>query len=500
MKKYIPFVLFLFLPYFAFGSSTMEQYIHYDQSIENKVGYLYIGKDRGIDQSTFLYVKFALEDFKERGVKFIILHLNTPGGEVLSSLKIVDLLQKVDTNDHIPVIAFIDNWAISAGAMLAYSCRFIGIVPNAIMGAAEPVTAGSDGEMKTASEKVTSALRAEMSNLASFYGRDPLIGEAMVDKDIILVLRDQKIVKLSSESEIRKESDTLISAPHKLLTLNAKELVDFGVADFTVPSESNSPMALFKEPFLAKIPHVDLISYSNWKIDFFSILSHPAVASLLVFGLLIGFYIESNTPGFGIAGSIALVCLALIILSSFAMEAIHWIEVIILCAGLILLAIELFVIPGFGIIGIFGILLTIIGLFALLLPGIDRINFFELDSFSFAIPELVRRFAWLTSALIISIVAIYLMARFLSHQFFRSSPLVLRGEQEADLGYVAGLSKEMMPSIGEKGVAVTPLRPSGKVRIGEKLFHVVAQTGYIKANSLIVVIHIKGSLIMVKQC
>ena len=309
-------------------------------------------------------MKFALKDFVKKGVRFVVLELNTPGGEVLAALKIVDLLQKLDIQHHIPVIAFVDNWAVSAGAMLAYSCRFIGVQPSSLMGAAEPVILGKEGQTVTASEKINSALRAEFSNLASFYGRNPLIAEAMVDKDLILVLRDHKIVKLSSESEVINTSpspDRIISGRGKLVTLTAKEMVELGVADFEVPYKqvplitdkewnkgvwSANKLMVFQEPVLSEIPDAIMIDYQDWRVGFFTILTHPVVASLLFVGLVIGLYIEINTPGFGVPGSIALGCLALILISSFASHAINWIEIIILCVGLILPCFRAFCYPG----------------------------------------------------------------------------------------------------------------------------------------------------------
>lgn len=216
-----------------------------DPKGENLVGYLSIEKDRAIDESTYLYVKFAIEQYKKRRVSFILLNLNTPGGEVFASMKIANLLHKIDVEDHIPVVAFIDNWAISAGAMLAYSSRFIGIVKSASMGAAEPVTVGAEGKMESASEKVNSALRAEFANLAHFYGRNPLIAEAMVDKDMILVRRHGKVVRLEKEDEIRSQGedpDEVITRKRKLLTLNAEELIEYGIADFMVQPHALTPI------------------------------------------------------------------------------------------------------------------------------------------------------------------------------------------------------------------------------------------------------------------
>lgn len=491
-------------------------YVSYSNSGENLIGYLRIDDKRPINQATYIYTKFALKDFVKKGVRFVVLDLDTPGGEVLAALKIVDLLQKMDIQYHIPVIAFVNNWAVSAGAMLAYSCRFIGSVPSSLMGAAEPVILGKEGNMVRASEKVNSALRAEFANIASFYGRDPLIAEAMVDKDLILVIRNHKVVKLRHESDVINSGsspDIIISGRGKLLTLNAKQMVDLEVADFEVPYQAlpeitenewnqgiwpASKLLLFEEPTLKKIPHAMMIDYQDWRVTFFTALTHPIVATLLFVGLVIGFYIEINTPGFGVPGSIALSCLVLILISSFASHAINWIEMIILCIGLVLLALELFLIPGFGIVGIMGILLTIIGLFALILPGIDRLNFLEPGTFKLVGVAFIERLAWLCGGLIFAIIMIILMAHFFSHRFFRFSKLILKGEQERKEGYVSGISKKLMPEIGELGETVTPLRPSGKVHIGENLFDAVCLTGYLETNSAVEVVKIEGSKIIVK--
>ena len=159
----------------------------------NTIGYLVIG-DRvsGINQSTWLYVKTALDVYKQSRPLFLILELNTPGGEVYSAQLISDALKDLDTQYDIPVIAYVNNWAISAGAMIAYSCRFIAVAKDGSIGAAEPVIEDATGKMETASEKVNSALRADFANRAHFFGRNPYIAEAMVDKQMILSLERER--------------------------------------------------------------------------------------------------------------------------------------------------------------------------------------------------------------------------------------------------------------------------------------------------------------------
>jgi membrane-bound serine protease (ClpP class) len=504
---------------FADQAPTLEERlktaIPFKQDAENLIGYITIEKERPINESTYLYVKFALEHYKKLGVSFILLNLNTPGGEVFSSMKIADLLHQIDVQDHIPVVAFIDNWAISAGAMLAYASRFIGITNTASMGAAEPITVGSEGKMETASEKINSALRAEFINLAHFYNRNPLIAEAMVDKDIILVRRDGKITRLEKEEEIRSEGsnpDQIISRKGKLLTLNAEELIDEGVADFMVQPHALAPITeqerlagewpasknlLFQEPFFAQIPHAKIVAYSDWKIVFFSLLSHPLISSLLFLGLIVGVYMEMSHPGFGFPGILALVCLSLILLSSFAAEAASWLELIILGAGLFLLFIEIFVLPGFGIAGVLGILLTLFALFTLMVPTAGPLEFnWDWDKLNFATLAFIERLGYFIGTLLLALIIIALLARYLTPTFLRRSRIILEGDQE---GSVAGLERKQIPLVGAEGIAHSSLRPGGKILIDQQVLDAVTDGIFIDKGELIVVKKIDGSRIIVDR-
>lgn len=485
------------------------------QDGENLIGYIYLERDRPIDQSTYLYVKFALEHYKKLGVSFILLELNTPGGEVFASMKIADLLHQIVVQDRIPVVAFIDNWAISAGAMLAYASRFIGITNTASMGAAEPMTAGADGKMETASEKINSALRAEFINLAQYYKRNPLIAEAMVDKDMILVRRDGKIIRLEKEDEIISQGgnpDQIVSRKGKLLTLNAEELIDYEVADFMVelhtlvpvtPQESAagkwpaSKNLLFQQPFFAQIPQAKIVSFSDWKIGFFSLLSHPFVSSLLFLGLIIGVYMEMSHPGFGFPGILAIVCLCFILLSSFAAEAASWLEIIILIVGLVLIGVEIFVLPGFGIAGVLGILLTLFALFTLMVPTAGPLEFnWDWDKLNVATLTFIERLGYFIGTLLFSLVIIALLVRYLTPTFLRKSRLILEGDQE---GSVAGIEAKAMPAVGTEGIAHSPLRPGGKILINNQVLDAVTDGIVIDKGDAIVVKKIDGSRIIVDR-
>ncbi|MCE2983084.1 MAG: serine protease, partial [Parachlamydia sp.] len=153
----------------------LEKSLPFNKEGPNRIGYLYIGDhEDSISESTWLYMKQGLDYYKKNPPLFIVLELNTPGGEVFAAQKISDALKEIDTQYDIPVVTFINNWAISAGAMLAYSSRFITTVKDGSMGAAEPVMAGEGGGLQTASEKINSALRTDFASRARFFDRNPL--------------------------------------------------------------------------------------------------------------------------------------------------------------------------------------------------------------------------------------------------------------------------------------------------------------------------------------
>lgn len=495
----------------------LREYIKAKPEGPNQVGLITIGDhSQEINQSTWLYVRNALESYKKSKPLFIIVELNTPGGEVFSAQKISDALKEMDIQYNIPVIAYINNWAISAGAMVAYSCRFITVVKDASMGAAEPLTIES-GKAETASEKVNSAIRADFANRANFFGRNPFIAEAMVDKDVILVERDGKVIKLDSESQIRSvepNPDHVVKAKGKLLTLTADQMIKYGVADILLQPAMLSPitseeskegkwpaskMLLFTFPFFKDIPHAEIIEFQkDWKTQFFGILSHPMVSSLLFLGMMLGFYVEFSTPGFGLPGTVGLTCLFLIILSSFALEIANWLELILLLTGLIVLLVELFILPTFGLLGFIGAVLFIMGLFGMMLPGAGAVNYeFDTQTWNAAGQVFFERLAWLSGTLILGVALMGVLARFFTPNFSGFRKFILVGNEQE--GYIAGQPSEELPRQGSKGTAFTTLRPSGKVVIDDKIYDAISYGDYIEKETPIVVERLEGSVIVVNR-
>ncbi len=496
--------LFLLFPVFLFSANIdqrLKEHILFDPVGPNKIGYIKLEREKPIDRSTLIYVQMALEHFKKEKVCCVLLDFNTPGGELYPTLQIVELLHNIDVEDRIPVIAFIDNWALSAGAILAYSCRYIAVTERSIMGAAEPVYMDSTGKMVAASEKVNSALRAEIATIAHFYNRNILVAQAMVDKDIHLVNRNGELIALEPGEEMQK-GDTVLSRRDKLLTLDGPQLMALGVASFEVPitrlkaptiaerSELEWPASdslVFQQPFLSTIPNAVLIGFQDWRVSFISFLIHPLVASLLMIGLIVGLYIEVSTPGFGFAGIVALTCLGLVLFSQFAQHIVTWIEVYMLVIGIGLVLIELFLLPAMGILAVIGGILFLLGTGLIFLP-----SFAGLD-WVFVQKEIFYRLFLLSIALLLSFVVLYVFFRFFAKRISLFGRLV-SGETQGEV-----TSWSDLPQRGSIGIVFSTLRPAGKIEIDNKIYDAISQGEFIEKGEKVRVVARQGNTLVVRK-
>ncbi|MFA6916644.1 MAG: NfeD family protein [Parachlamydiales bacterium] len=501
----------------------LQQHIKYSSTSPNTVGYIVI-EDHAeqISQSTYLYVKKALDYYKKTKPAFIILKLNTPGGQIYPAQQISSALREMDLVEKIPIVAFIDDWAMSAGAMIAYSSRFIATVSDGSMGAAEPVIQSSEGELKTASEKITSAIRTDFANKARYFGRNPDIAEAMVDKDIILVWRNGKVVRVDNTDQINykgADPDVVISPYGKLLTLDAEQMLKYGVADLLLTPKAMPPISiseieqgrwpadkllLFQYPFFKEMPQTTIDAYvMDWKTRFFVWITSPVVSSLLFMAMLLGFYIEMNTPGFGLAGTVAVTSLLLVILSTFSLELANWLELILVLTGIGFILAEVFLIPAAGLLGVIGLILFLAGLFGMLIPAIDFRNIhFDWDSntFNAAGQAFLERLTWLCGAFLLALALMALFSRYVAPNVVWLNRFVLKGgEQDASEGYFSGPSSKTLPPIGTVCNVVSALRPAGKVSIQDDVYQAISYGTFLSEGSHAKIVGYQGGTLVVEE-
>jgi membrane-bound serine protease (ClpP class) len=397
------------------------------------------------------YIKRVVKEAEDNFASAIIFRINTFGGRVDAATQIKDAI----LNSKIKTIAFIDKRAISAGALIALSCEKIVMVPGALMGASTVV----DQTGQKQSEKYQSYMRSEMRATAEKNGRRTDIAQGMVDETIIVAdLQDDstKLITLTSEEALKfKMADTVLTNIDQL-----KEYFDFQDAEFITLD-------------------------SNWAEDFVRFVNNPIISSLLIMLGLIGLYTEIKTPGWGIAGTVGIISLAIFFGAGYILELASILEILMFVIGVVLLLIEIFAFPGFGVFGIAGIILMVGSLFLGLISDFEMIDW---SIISIAIIQLGFTFLF-------TFIVIYFLLKFLPKTEIWGK-LILQEKVAAKSGYAARPQFEHF--IGLQGVAFTDLRPAGTALIEGNRIDVVTEGDYIKNGSRILVKYVEGSKVVVE--
>lgn len=467
---------------FSFSNENCLSIIRCESTPNKDVGRICINdRNQEINESTFLYVKAALEYYKESKPAYVILELDTPGGELYAAKRISNELLNFSAETKIPVVAYINNWAISAGALLAYSCQYIIITPNACMGAATPVSI-EENTMKEAPEKVNSLVRAEFANKATFFNRNPDIARAMVDSDDVLVQRNGKII-LVSPSEVSTTTDEVLLPHGKLLTLTSDDMIKFGVADYLM----KKPLSQYVDEALCRVHTYKMTT----KEQIISFLASPAVSSALVFIAIICFYIEMSAPGASVPGLIAGIAFFLVIVGSFAQDAITLFEPLCLLGGVLLILAEMFIFPTFGILLLIGGMLCLFGLLGFLIPGLREITFSQ-ESLPLFGGYILNRLGWLSGAFLLALLSIIFLARFVSAKLLTCSGIIL----QKTMPTLPTEKPEI--HVGDRPIVTSTLRPSGKIMWKNTSFDAVSRGSFIEKGETVRVTEIRGNVIVVE--
>ncbi len=451
---------FLFL--FAGGS-----YLYADS-----IKFLQIDLKKEIGSTTWVYIQKGFQKADSLQVSGIILNMNTYGGTVVHA----DSIRTTILNSDIPVYAFIDNNAASAGALIAIACDSIYMRKGANIGAATVVN--QTGEQMP--DKYQSYMRATIRSTAEAHGhdtvfvngkpelkwrRDPVIAEAMVDERVIV--------------------PNVIDSG-RVLTFTTEEAIKHGYCEGTADDIDD---------IIRNRLHIDrygIIVYKPSRIDeVLGWLTSPGVQAVLIMIIVLGIYYELRTPGIGIP-SIGTLIAAILYFAPLYIEglAANW-EILVFVSGMILLAVEIFIIPGFGIAGIGGIILMFGALILALLNNVD------FDFGDVPVSHANRAVLTVVAGLGLGFVLmIYLAYRVGQNGFLQK--MALSKEEKVSEGYIAVSVKEMN-LIGHTGVAGTILRPSGKVIIDNEYYDAVAMYGYIDKGSPIKVVKYEQAQLYVIQ-
>lgn len=483
-------------------NASFKNHVRFHTRQENYVGYIRV--ETPFTRASYLHARSAIAYFKKQNIKLLALDIDVKKGDVFAAIQMVQLLQKLDVDSGIPVLALLHDDALGAGALIALGCRYIISMNNSSFGSSDPIRYN----------KLYAALQDEFGKTATFWDRSKILAEAMVNKDYTIVLRNHQIHAVKKPSEITTngaDPDVVLTTKGEFFTAHGKDIYNYGLSNAEIvhaslvgDEEYQSGSWSIGESFLSELSffkdmsNVTVLRSLGWGGYLLSICTHPAFLACLFFGLFVGFYLELNTPGFGLFGAIGLFCFALLLFGAVTSNDISGALWLSLGIGLLLFAIELFLIPGFGWTGILGISVILGSLALFFVPNTGAIDVFTWDGFALVFGYVFPLFLWIASGLALGGILVYVLARYFSHRFLNLSHLNLRGSSTYAEGYTLHDTEVDMPEIGSLGEAVTGLKPSGKVRIGDELFEAVTQTGFIDAGMPVTLVRIDGYKLVVR--
>jgi membrane-bound serine protease (ClpP class) len=381
--------------------------------------------------------------------------MDTFGGGLSDAKEIVDRLMSV----KVPLWVFINSDAASAGALISIACDSIYMAPGATIGAATVV----DGSGGAAPDKYQSYMRSIMRSTAEENGRDPRIAEGMVDEKIVI--------------------DSIKQAG-KVITFTTSEAIANGYCEAKVESIAD----ILKRN---KIESYDIETYQLSAAEkIIAIFLNPFISGILILVIIGGLYFELQTPGVGFPLIAAITALALYLVPYYLNGLADYWEIIALFIGVLLIAAEIFVIPGFGIAGIAGISLTVISLILIMLNN----DFFN---FEFVPLEniIAASFAMMGGLVGGGLLLFFGGARFTKTKAFQR--MALTETQQVSDGYTVNSFNSNL--LGKVGKAHTILRPSGKVLIDDEVYDAFTRGDFVEQGDTIEVIGTEGVTLKVKK-
>lgn len=424
-----------------------------------------------ITHNTVFLLRRGLQEAHRVSAAGIVIDLDTNGGLVNQTEKIMRLLERSPR----PTVTFVNGKAYSAGAFIAAATDRIYMAPGSVIGAATPIMmvpgAGPAEMPKALEEKLSSAVRAMVRSTAQMKGHNPDVFEAMVDADRELVI-DGKV----------------ISEKGKLLTLTSEEAAQ---------KYGDPPRPLLSWGTVGGIPA--LLASNGWenvavveiKPTGFEVLGRwlTMLGPLLMLIGFVAIYLELKTPGIGVPTVIAIIAFGLYFIGNFIAGLAGMEEIVIFIIGVLLLLIEVFVLPGFGIAGFLGVCAILIALIlgmAERFPGGPSIP---------TLPDLKVPLLTVVWTFIASVIVMVVLGRFLPKtSLFRK--MELAAAMAAEQGYVAS-APLYRPALGSVGVAETVLRPAGKARFDGQLVDVVSTGDLIEKGTPVRVVEVHGNKVVV---
>ncbi len=472
-----------------------------------------------VSEADLLFLRKVLKRARQEGVRAVIFELDTPGGRVDVALRYLSVFAK----SEVPVVAHLNPQGISAGMIIALAADRIAIDHHGVIGDAmplavtpggtRPITAPPDKtppatsesdksekpadkpekQPKPASPSTWEPLLEEIRKLRKDDSRQPLTNEErrLADQKFLTVFfkvlqvlaekndRPVKVIRATADpyTVLTVKDDGIQHDGRAPLTLSATEAQKLGVVDYVVRGRND---------ILAEIglPNARIEEIRPSSTDqIFSFLAHPMVAGILVMLGLVGLFVEVKTPGFGVPGILGICAVVLYFIGQIAVGASEWGPMVIFFIGVVLLALEIFLIPGFGLVGVLGGV-CVLG---------SMVAAFGFDNLETAVQ--VVGGGLIAALLIITVLVMYVLPKTALFRRFALAEAVGRdgGEEAAQAEALVG------QEAGTVGKAISPLRPSGTVELDGKRFDAVTEGDFIDAGCEVQVVGKRNFQLIVRK-
>ncbi len=435
-----------------------------------------------ISEQDMLFFKKTLSRAEKENALALIIELDTPGGNVETALKYISLFAR----KTVPIVVYLNPHGISAGMIIALGADRIAINPLGVIGDAMPIQqlGGKirpiadkpkqtppvpqaekdkklpDSAQKKSAETDKALLEQFIKELKEYNNKNQSAEEqALADQKFLTVFykimemlalknnRPAKIVRAACDPyiELDKNKDGIEHKSGSPLTLSASEAHRLGIVDFIAKDRHELAAAL-------GAPDAEIVEITKnaWE-QIVSLLAHPILSGILLTLGLIGIFIEIRTPGFGVSGTLGLLFIVMFFMGHIASGASEWGPMVVFFIGLILILLEIFLIPGFGIVGILG----------------GGCVFYALLS-AFGSGNLTNGLRVIVFSLLAVIVICILLYTYVlpKSKFFGRFTL---NETSGNIAHMNTAAVAFSPAVGMQGISISQLKPTGKVQFNEHI-------------------------------
>jgi len=437
-----------------------------------------------------------IEQARQDQVNLLLFEIDSPGGLDSAADAVADMISGVK---DMKTVAFIDDRAMGVTALAALACSEIVFKKGAQMGDVHQNVTGRRNRQEDLDERQIQSLAGKAASLAEMKGHPPAVARAMVDPQTVLyAARDKNtqsdcfVLKTQIDAEPGRYSNLQVrkEAGHPL-TVESNDAVSYGLGQVVNDVEE-------LKSFYGLRGKVIRINGPTWVDTLVSVLTDPFVSWLLLFIGLFMLVVELKLPGIGLPAIASCLAFLLFFWSHYLSGTADQLEIILFLVGMIFLALELFVFPGFGVFGMSGILLVLSSIVMASHTFIWPTHESEYRDMGYTLLQLALAMGAVAGGAVV-------FARYFPSMPFLNR-LILKPEPWTAVGSEDPMTKPSMDGydslaflIGETGRTTTVLRPSGKARFGEMLVDVTGDSFFIEPDSLVEVVDVQGSKVIVKR-